>query len=182
MGSGGYGGQGGNSFQQFQQQPQQSAGVSNNFQQWQAQPQGQMQGQPTQQPQQQQQQQQQQHQQQQTAQPFFASSMPSSMQQAVAQQAIQHGMNEVMKRFDVTDAGIPGLNYVMTSLRSYFAVDNHYVKRKMLRVLFPFLKREWRRLVRNSFSFLFWTLPAKLRGIRSRAQHCECINFGFVSD
>jgi len=155
MGSGGYGGQGGNSFQQFQQQPQQSAGVSNNFQQWQAQPQGQMQGQPTQQPQQQQQQ----HQQQQTAQPFFASSMPSSMQQAVAQQAIQHGMNEVMKRFDVTDAGIPGLNYVMTSLRSYFAVDNHYVKRKMLRVLFPFLKREWRRLQVEGKELVNYALP-----------------------
>ena len=141
-GSAGYGGQGGNSFQKSQQQPQQNTGFSNNVSQWQAQPQTQ------QQPMQQQQQQQQQ----QTPQPFFA---PSNVQQAVAQQAFQQGVNEVMRRFDVTDVGIPGLNYVMTVLRSYFAVDNHYVKRKMLRVLFPFLKKEWRRLVRSFDSFLF---------------------------
>lgn len=81
------------------------------------------------------------------------------MQQAVAQQAFQHGMNEVIKRFDVTDAGIPGLNYVMTQLRSYFAVDNHYVKRKMLRVLFPFLKREWRRLQVEGNELVNYALP-----------------------
>mmetsp|Transcript_12936 Transcript_12936/g.26800 ORF Transcript_12936/g.26800 Transcript_12936/m.26800 type:complete len:328 (-) Transcript_12936:175-1158(-) len=143
-GSAGYGGQGGNSFQQSQQQPQQNTGFSNNVSQWQAQPQTQ------QQPMQQQQQQQQ------TPQPFFA---PSNVQQAVAQQAFQQGVNEVMRRFDVTDVGIPGLNYIMTVLRSYFAVDNHYVKRKMLRVLFPFLKKEWRRLQVEGKELVNYALP-----------------------
>lgn len=43
--------------------------------------------------------------------------------------------------------GIPGLEYVMGSLRGYFAVDNRYVKRKMMKVLFPFLNKQWQRAV-----------------------------------
>lgn len=46
--------------------------------------------------------------------------------------------------------GIPGLEYVMGSLRSYFAVDNRYVKRKMAKVLFPFLNKNWQRVVSAS--------------------------------
>lgn len=40
---------------------------------------------------------------------------------------------------------IPGMKYIMGLLRSYFAVDNRYVKRKMLKVLFPFTSKEWQR-------------------------------------
>jgi YIF1 len=43
--------------------------------------------------------------------------------------------------------GIPGLEYVMGSLRSYFAVDNRYVKRKIVKVLFPFTNKQWYRVV-----------------------------------
>jgi hypothetical protein len=43
--------------------------------------------------------------------------------------------------------GIPGLEYVMGSLRGYFAVDNRYVKRKMAKLLFPFLNKQWKRVV-----------------------------------
>jgi hypothetical protein len=43
---------------------------------------------------------------------------------------------------------VPGLERFMTNLRTYFAVDNRYVQRKMITVLFPFLKKQWRRTVR----------------------------------
>ena len=147
MGSTGYGNQGSASnnsnFQQFQQQPQQNSGFSNKMQQWQAQPQGQTYGQSSQQ-----QQPQQQQQQQQTTQPFWGSnaSAGSSVQQVVAQQALNEGLRRIENAFEI---GIPGLNYAMGMLRPYFAVDNRYVKRKMLNVLFPFLSKEWRRIVSN---------------------------------
>ena len=41
---------------------------------------------------------------------------------------------------------VPGLERSMVGLRPYFAVDNKYVKRKMLRVLFPFaFRNSWAR-------------------------------------
>ena len=43
---------------------------------------------------------------------------------------------------------VPGLERTMLALRPYFAVDNGYVKKKMGRVLFPFVYRDWIRLVR----------------------------------
>lgn len=42
---------------------------------------------------------------------------------------------------------VPGLERFMTNLRTYFAVDNRYVQRKMVTVLFPFFKKHWRRTV-----------------------------------
>mmetsp|Transcript_21589 Transcript_21589/g.28708 ORF Transcript_21589/g.28708 Transcript_21589/m.28708 type:complete len:205 (+) Transcript_21589:96-710(+) len=44
---------------------------------------------------------------------------------------------------------IPGFEAAMKRLRVYFGVDNHYVKKKMQRVLFPFLFKQWKRLVRT---------------------------------
>jgi hypothetical protein len=41
---------------------------------------------------------------------------------------------------------IPGLEKVMRELRVYFAVDNSYVKAKMLRVLFSFFYKTWKRI------------------------------------
>jgi len=158
MGSTGYGNQGGTSnssaFQQFQQQPQQNTGFSNNMQQWQAQPQGQTYGQPSQQ----QPQQSQQQQQQQQTQPFWGSnaSAGSSVQQVVAQQALNEGLRRIENAFEI---GIPGLNYVMGTLRPYFAVDNRYVKRKMLNVLFPFLSKEWRRIPVHGPEAVNYALP-----------------------
>jgi hypothetical protein len=43
---------------------------------------------------------------------------------------------------------VPGLESSMLSLRTYFAVDNVYVVRKMKRILFPFLTKHWQRTVR----------------------------------
>jgi hypothetical protein len=43
---------------------------------------------------------------------------------------------------------IPGFDSTMIMLRAYFAVDNRYVQRKMKKVLFPFVAKQWRRLVR----------------------------------
>lgn len=40
---------------------------------------------------------------------------------------------------------VPGLERSLLALRPYFAVDNSYVKAKMVRVLFPFLSRDWAR-------------------------------------
>eukprot|EP00569_Conticribra_weissflogii_P003535 CAMPEP_0171343302 /NCGR_PEP_ID=MMETSP0878-20121228/16794_1 /TAXON_ID=67004 /ORGANISM="Thalassiosira weissflogii, Strain CCMP1336" /LENGTH=337 /DNA_ID=CAMNT_0011846221 /DNA_START=58 /DNA_END=1071 /DNA_ORIENTATION=- len=41
---------------------------------------------------------------------------------------------------------VPGLERSLIALRVYFAVDNAYVKRKMLKVLCPFIFREWGRV------------------------------------
>lgn len=40
----------------------------------------------------------------------------------------------------------PFIDRIMGSLRVYFAVDNNFVKKKMQRVLFPFLFKAWKRL------------------------------------
>jgi len=45
---------------------------------------------------------------------------------------------------------IPGFEAAMKRLRVYFGVDNHYVKKKMQRVLFPFLFKQWKRLETES--------------------------------
>jgi len=154
--AGGYGSEGaasndnlgGSGFQQFQQQPQQKTGFSNNIQQWKSQPQGQSYGQTSQQ-------QSQQQQQQQTTQPFWSPNVQQAATQAAAgfmaqaatgnltsENVLTQGMDGIQKAFG---GGIPGMNYVMRILRSYFAVDNRYVKRKMLKVLFPFTNKQWRR-------------------------------------
>ena len=148
------GGAGGSGFQQFQQQPQQQQqhqqqqqqqpGFTSNVQQWQAQPQGQQSyGQSSQQ------------QQQAAAQPFWSPNVQQAATQAAAgfmaqaatgnltsEKVLSQGMDEIQKAFG---GGIPGMNYVMRTLRSYFQVDNRYVKRKLLNVLFPFLNKQWRR-------------------------------------
>ena len=142
----------GNGFQQFQRQPQQNNGFSNNVQQWKAQPQDQTYGQPSQQ---------QPQQQQQTMQPFWSPNVQQAATQAAAgfmaqaatgnltgEKVLTQGMDEIQKAFG---GGIPGMNYVMRILRSYFAVDNRYVKRKMLKVLFPFMNKQWRRDVSNYY-------------------------------
>ena len=43
----------------------------------------------------------------------------------------------------------PGVGRFMGALRVYFAVDNHYVKSKMQRILFPFVFKKWVRTVRS---------------------------------
>ena len=50
---------------------------------------------------------------------------------------------------------IPGLETAMGKLRSYFAVDNRYVKRKMQKVLFPFVSKHWKREVRSGLQTKF---------------------------
>ena len=44
---------------------------------------------------------------------------------------------------------IPFLERSLVALRPYFALDNGYVKRKMIRVLFPFLHKEWAREIQE---------------------------------
>lgn len=40
---------------------------------------------------------------------------------------------------------IPWVTAAWHGLKYYFAVNNHYVRRKLLTLLFPFRKRQWRR-------------------------------------
>jgi hypothetical protein len=46
---------------------------------------------------------------------------------------------------------VPGMELAVNTLRFYFAVDNRYVKKKIIRVLFPFLSKQWKRMVRYLF-------------------------------
>ena len=55
---------------------------------------------------------------------------------------------------DGTARMIPGLESTMLLLRNYFAVDNRYVIRKMKKVLFPFLDKEWQREVSHTMGAL----------------------------
>ena len=48
---------------------------------------------------------------------------------------------------------IPGLELFMKTLRPYFAVNNTFVRKKMQRVVFSFLSKEWDRAVSTSFLF-----------------------------
>ena len=169
QGGGGFynsGGQygGGSQQQQFgqQQQPQQSQ-----YNQWQQPTTTTATTQQQQQPQQQMQQPNtQQGQQQQQAPAFWnptaangAASMASNLAAGVMANAAASGgnMNEAILGA-VLKGGqeawvsggarmIPGLESTMQTLRTYFAVDNRYVKRKMQKVLFPFTSKQWRRLV-----------------------------------
>lgn len=52
---------------------------------------------------------------------------------------------------------IPGLEGLFQNLRKYFAVDNKYVKRKMTKLLFPFLSKQWKRQVRTGIVCIITT-------------------------
>ena len=54
---------------------------------------------------------------------------------------------------------IPGFDRTMHILRSYYAVDNYYVKRKMQKVLFPFFSRQWRRMQTEGPEMVNYALP-----------------------
>mmetsp|Transcript_6482 Transcript_6482/g.6962 ORF Transcript_6482/g.6962 Transcript_6482/m.6962 type:complete len:241 (+) Transcript_6482:65-787(+) len=148
-------------FLQPQQQSQQQPG----FSQWQPKPEGH--GQDQGQPYGQQQQQQQQTQQQSTPQPFWS---PNNAQQMATQAAagfvaqaatgnftsekvLTQGYDQIQKAFG---GGIPGMDYIMRSLRSYFAVDNRYVKRKIVIILFPFRNKHWSRNVNKMICVTFF--------------------------
>mmetsp|Transcript_6483 Transcript_6483/g.6965 ORF Transcript_6483/g.6965 Transcript_6483/m.6965 type:complete len:349 (+) Transcript_6483:65-1111(+) len=151
-------------FLQPQQQSQQQPG----FSQWQPKPEGH--GQDQGQPYGQQQQQQQQTQQQSTPQPFWS---PNNAQQMATQAAagfvaqaatgnftsekvLTQGYDQIQKAFG---GGIPGMDYIMRSLRSYFAVDNRYVKRKIVIILFPFRNKHWSRNQVEGSEMVNYALP-----------------------
>ena len=54
---------------------------------------------------------------------------------------------------------IPGLERIMRELRLYFAVNNSYVKKKMLRVLFSFFHKNWVRINSAPGSIQKYELP-----------------------
>ena len=133
---------GGYNQQQQQQQPPQAQNY--NYSQWQQQSQ-----QPTPNPQAQQQQPQQAN-----APAPGAFWNPGATMMGLAAQAATGGVNEKTV-MDMTQAIwksgsasiIPGVDSTMLMLRSYFAVDNHYVKRKMVKILMPFMSKSWKRMV-----------------------------------
>jgi hypothetical protein len=79
---------------------------------------------------------------------------------AMATSVATNGMNNPDAMFDLASTAgksflasssarmIPGFEAAMVNLRGYFAVDNRYVQAKMGRILFPFLTKSWKRLVR----------------------------------
>jgi hypothetical protein len=144
---------GGNGEQQFQQptqQPQQQPAYQYaNVNQWQQQPSSQnnntQQQQAVQQPQQQ-------------ATPAFWNPSAAAAVAGFAAQAASGGFSNEAVLDSMLKGGakawqsggasmIPGFDTTMQALRTYFAVDNRYVKRKMQKVLFPFLSKQWRRVV-----------------------------------
>jgi hypothetical protein len=90
---------------------------------------------------------------------------PSTMAMAgLAAQAVSGGitssqaLDQVMNIVPVppnwkASSVIPGFDSTMIMLRGYFAVDNRYVQRKMKKVLFPFLAKQWRRMVSNALNY-----------------------------
>jgi hypothetical protein len=136
----GGGGNGGPQQQQFQQQQQQYEGGGGNQQQWQ-QPQPQQQTQPQQQEQLQQQN-------------FWSPTMTAAtmMNVAAATQnpdAMLDLASSAGRSFlqSGTARMMPGMQGYMGHLRTYFAVDNRYVKRKMQKLVFPYLSKAWKRMV-----------------------------------
>ena len=135
---------------QTQSQNQQHTNKQPNFSQWQ-------------QPKEQQQQQQQQ---QSVSQPFWTPNVQQAASQVAAgfvasaatgnltsEKVLTHGIDQMQKAFG---GGIPGMEYIMKLLRSYFAVDNRYVKSKILLLLFPFRNKQWRRHVSEQNSELLF--------------------------
>ena len=147
--------------QQQQQQPQQPGGGSygyggaNNGQQQQWSQQQQQQPYPGQQ-----------QQQAQPQQPGFFSQqgVASVMANPNVMAAMSGGLNNDAM-FKIASAGaenmwksgagkfIPGLETSMLTLRRYFAVDNYYVKAKILKVLFPFRSKNWKRVVSTAMLY-----------------------------
>ncbi len=73
--------------------------------------------------------------------------VPNNNIDPYAQIAIDQGRTFVTS---YTAKLIPGLETFMNTFRKYFAVDNGYVKRKMVRVLFSFFCKNWSRKVSQS--------------------------------
>ena len=132
------------------QQPQQPG----NFQQWapsnKQNPQSQQSAQPVQPQQMMQQQQQQQHPASGQQQNFWNSANTMAVA-GLAAQAMSGGMTmDQMINFvpmPPVQENVAHFNRIMLTLRAYFAVDNRYVQLKMRKVLFPFVSKQWRRMV-----------------------------------
>jgi hypothetical protein len=157
-----------------QQQQQQQQPIYGNMQQWHQQPTGQQQQQQPQMmygqaPMQQQQQQQQHQAPTPQIQPFWNPQASAAVSQAAAGLMTQamtgslssDGVLDMASRLgtEAFKSGIPGLDGVMQTLRTYFAVDNRYVKRKMQKVLFPFVSKQWKRLVSYDIYLYIYVSP-----------------------
>lgn len=69
---------------------------------------------------------------------------------------LSQGFDHMQKAFG---GGMPGMDYIMRILRSYFAVDNRYVKGKILLILFPFRNKQWRRRQVEGPEIVNYALP-----------------------
>lgn len=67
---------------------------------------------------------------------------------AAAQVLIAGDKEAAIKRMIANVPGrmTPGLGRLVDTLKMYFAVDNHYVKKKLQRILMPFVFTSWKRL------------------------------------
>ena len=202
-GAGGAGsGYGGDQFQnQNQQQPgggynNNTNNNANNYSQWQQQPTATSHHQTTTNPNQQYQQhqsqamssnnnvQQQQQQQQTNNAPFWNPSTATAVAGFAAQAAAGNFSNDAALDLAgklgsrVWESGpasmIPGFDRTMQALRSYYAVDNRYVKRKMQKVLFPFLARNWKRMVSKKKLFFLLSFSHST-SISTKTLYYECM-------
>jgi hypothetical protein len=173
--SGGYGDQYSQQSQQQQQQQQQNTYQSTyqqpqqpgNFQQWAPSNKQNQQSQQTSQPLASQQMQQPLGQQQ-----NFWNSSNTMAVAGLAAQAMSGGMTmDQMINFvpmpPVQD-NVAHFNRIMLTLRAYFAVDNRYVQLKMKKVLFPFVSKQWRRVVSQKYC----VGDSRLKGKSKRKAHC----------
>lgn len=83
-------------------------------------------------------------------QPMGASIFTPAVAGAFGNQAVQKMMMDQGQAFVLEGIAkiVPGLEVSMITLRSYFAVDNRYVLKKIKKVLFPFMSNTWSRQVR----------------------------------
>lgn len=77
---------------------------------------------------------------------------------------------------------IPGLDLFMRTLRVYFAVDNRYVKTKIGRLLFPFTKRNWARMVRGVVYMLSRSVANNMSGYGFGASFFWSVGIGWTQD
>ena len=77
---------------------------------------------------------------------------------------------------------IPGLDLFMRTLRVYFAVDNRYVKTKIGRLLFPFTKRNWARMVRGVVYMLSPSVANNMSGYGFGASFFGSVGIGWTQD
>lgn len=72
---------------------------------------------------------------------------PAAATATAAQVLMSDNKEDAIKKIITNVPGrmTPGIGRIVDTLKVYFAVDNNYVKKKMQRILFPFIFKGWKR-------------------------------------